>query len=49
MISLDEATKDWRRDGIWKIAPAGLSWIKEGEGASIGAWASIGEGASIGA
>ena len=48
MISLDEATKDWARDGIWKIAPAGLNWIKEGDRAHIGAWASIGEGARIG-
>ena len=54
MISLDEATKDWVQDGIWKIAPAGLDWIEEGarasigEGASIGARASIGEGARIG-
>ena len=42
MILLDEATKDWATDGIWKIAPAGLSWISEG------AWVSIGEGVSIG-
>lgn len=37
MISLDEATKDWKVDGIWKIAPAGLPWIKEGARARIGA------------
>ena len=55
MISLDEATKDWAVDGIWKIAPSGLAWIAEGarasigEGASIGALASIGERARIGA
>ena len=48
MISLDEATKDWARDGIWKIAPAGLNWIKEGAWARIGEGASIGEGARIG-
>ena len=30
MISLDEATKNLKQDGIWKIAPAGLDWIKEG-------------------
>ena len=61
MILLDEATKDWAMDGVWKIAPTKLSWISEGarvcigkgasigEGTSIGAWASIGEGTSIGA
>ena len=60
MISLDEVTKDWERDGVWKIAPAGLAWIKDGahiaigegatigEEARIGAWARIGEGARIG-
>ncbi len=54
MISLDEVTKDWERDGVWKIAPAGLAWIKAGahvaigEGARIGEWATIGEGARIG-
>lgn len=37
MISLDEKTKNWATVGIWKIAPAGLSWIKEGARASIGA------------
>ena len=60
MISLDELTKDWERDGVWKIAPAGLAWIKAGahiaigeratigEGATIGEWAAIGERATIG-
>ena len=46
MISLDEATKDWQTYGIWKIAPAGLSWIKEGARAIIGARSSIGEKSS---
>ena len=47
-------TSTWQSDGIWKIAPAGLTWIAEGarasigEGASIGARASIGEWARIG-
>ena len=55
MISLDETTKDWEQEGVWKIAPAGLTWIKEGarvrigEGVSIGAGVRIDEGASIGA
>lgn len=48
MISLDEATKDWAVDGIWKIAPSGLAWIAEGARARIGEWARIGEGARIG-
>ena len=54
MISLDEVTKDWERDGVWKIAPAGLAWIKDGahiaigERATIGEWARIGERATIG-
>ena len=49
MISLDEATKDWRVDGAWKIAPAGVDWIKEGAGVSIGTWVQLGDGASVGA
>ena len=54
MILLDEATKDWAMDGVWKIAPAKLSWISEGarvrigKEASIGAWASIGARVRIG-
>ena len=36
MISLDEVTKDWERDGVWKIAPAGLAWIKDGAHIAIG-------------
>jgi carbonic anhydrase/acetyltransferase-like protein (isoleucine patch superfamily) len=56
-ISLNEATKHWETDGIWKVAPAGLDWMQAssiGEGASIGQgasieWASIGEWARIGA
>lgn len=43
MISLDEATKNWATAGVWKIAPPGLDWIKEGARARIGEWASIGE------
>lgn len=46
MISPDEATKDWQRDSVWKIAPAGLPWIKEGARASIGEGASIGDKSS---
>ena len=53
-IDLNEATKDWKRDGEWRIAPAGVPWIKEGNRISIGNDASIendariGDGASIG-
>ena len=42
-------TSTWAKDGVWKIAPAGLPWIAEGSRASIGELASIGERASIGA
>ena len=48
MIYLDEATKGWKLDGIWKIAPAGLPWIKAGARASIGDGSRIGEGVIIG-
>ena len=47
-IDLNEATKDWKRDGEWRIAPAGVPWIKEGNRISIGYGAIIGDYASIG-
>ena len=60
MIFIGEATRDWKRDGDWRIAPAGLDWIDEGhrvivdghasigDGVRIGSYASIGSDASIG-
>jgi NDP-sugar pyrophosphorylase family protein len=60
MIDIYEASRSWEKNGDWLIAPAGLSWIKEGafvkigkgahiiEEAHIGAWAYIGEGVYIG-
>jgi hypothetical protein len=46
MIYLDLATKDWKTDGVWKIAPAGLDWIKEGAYIQIGAGSRIGANAN---
>jgi len=48
MILIEEVSRNWERDGEWRIAPAGLSWIAQGSKVRIGARASIGEGASIG-
>jgi len=48
MIDIHAASREWKNDGNWVIAPAGLAWIKEGARARIGEWARIGEGASIG-
>ena len=53
MIYLDEATKDWKTDGTWKIAPAGLDWIEEGnyvtlgDGVKLGNYVTLGNGAQI--
>ena len=46
MIMLDEVTKNWPTESFWKIAPAGLNWIKEGARARIGEGASIGDKSS---
>ena len=48
MIMLDEVTKNWPTESFWKIAPAGLNWIKEGARVRIGKGASIGEEVHIG-
>ena len=54
MILIEEVSRNWEREGEWRIAPAGLAWIAVGhriiigDGASIGNGARIGDGASIG-
>ena len=48
MIFIGEATRDWKRDGDWRIAPAGLDWIDEGHRVIVDGHASIGDGARIG-
>ena len=48
MISLDESTKDWVVDVIWKIAPAGLAWIEEGNGVRLGDNVRLGDGVTLG-
>ena len=48
MIYLDEATKDWKREGDWRIAPAGLSWIAEGAYLIVGSGCSLGSGCKLG-
>jgi NDP-sugar pyrophosphorylase family protein len=55
MINIEETSREWQRDGDWRIAPAGVTWCAEGNyvrigaGARIGDEARIGDGASIGA
>ena len=36
MIDISKFSADWKTDGEWKIAPAGLAWIKEGSYIKIG-------------
>jgi NDP-sugar pyrophosphorylase family protein len=48
MIDLYKVSKKWKTDGVWKIAPAGLHWIKEGSLVQIGEGSTIGEGSRIG-
>ena len=48
LISLDEATANWAVDGIWKIAPAGLDWIKEGDYVVLGNGVVLGDSARLG-
>ena len=48
MILIEEISRDWKRDGEWRIAPAGLAWIAEGHRIIVGNHARIGNHASIG-
>ena len=54
MILIEEVSRNWERDGKWRIAPAGVAWIAEGHriivgnDARIGNYARIGDGARIG-
>ena len=48
MILIEEVSRNWEREGKWRIAPAGLAWIAEGHRIIIGNDASIGNRASIG-
>ncbi len=48
MIWIEEISRKWKRDGDWRIAPAGLAWIAEGHHIIVGDYASIGDGSSIG-
>ena len=48
MILIEEVSRNWERDGKWRIAPAGLAWIAEGHRIIVGNYASIGNGARIG-
>ena len=53
MIYIEEVSRDWERDGEWRIAPDGVDWIAEGSrifvesGARIEARARIGSDAHI--
>ena len=48
MIRIEEISRDWERDGEWRNAPAGLTWIAEGHRVIVGNYASIGSYARIG-
>ena len=48
MIWIEEISRNWKRDGDWRIAPAGLAWIAEGHRIIVGNGTSIGDRASIG-
>ena len=48
MILIEEVSRNWERDGKWRIAPAGLAWIAEGHRIIVGNGAHIGDGARIG-
>ena len=48
MIWIEEISRKWKRDGDWRIAPAGLAWIAEGHRIIVGDYASSGDGSSIG-
>jgi hypothetical protein len=48
MLKLDEAVKDWAVVDGWRIAPAGLSWMKKGCRLCVGNGCTIGDGCTIG-
>ena len=48
MILIEEVSRNWEREGEWRIAPAGLAWIAVGHRIIIGNDASIGNDARIG-
>ena len=48
MILIEEVSRNWERDGKWRIAPAGLAWIAEGHRIIVGNGACIGNDALIG-
>ena len=48
MILIEKISRGWKRDGDWRIAPAGLAWIAEGHQIVVGNYASIGDGTRIG-
>ena len=48
MILIEEVSRNWERDGKWRIAPAGLAWIAEGHRIIVGNYARIGDYARIG-
>ena len=48
MILIEEISRDWKRDGDWRIAPAGLAWIAEGRRIIVGDYTRIGNYTHIG-
>ena len=41
MIDIEQASREWARDGDWRIAPAGVPWIAEGARIMVGERASV--------
>jgi NDP-sugar pyrophosphorylase family protein len=48
MINASEQVRAWKLSGIWYIAPAGVRWIKEGYGVTLGDRVRLGDRVSLG-
>lgn len=48
MILIEEVSRHWARDGEWRIAPAGLTWIVEGGHVIVGDGCTIVKSSRIG-
>ncbi len=48
MILIEEVSREWERDGEWRIAPAGMGWIEEGSLIVVGKSSCIGHSTIIG-
>lgn len=48
MILLEKISRDWPREGDWRIAPDGISWIAAGHRIKVGVGSYIGQDCHIG-